>query len=183
MRFLATLLIAAVILGAVGWAQFAMTHNIHVDVSRNVDHHGGDVGALSDAADYAIEITPTFDADRDPFAVQLTTDAVAPLLVVRCAGKVVLQRDRDVKRGVVIKVGPVTLAGDTAELFIEASPAEDESVQACGLRLKVLRQDGALCEDRTIWTEGQGASLSQTVQVSLKPQLQRLNRGGGDSSP
>ena len=54
MRFLATLLIAAVILGAVGWAQFAMTHNIHVDVSRNVYHHGGAVGALSDAADYAI---------------------------------------------------------------------------------------------------------------------------------
>jgi hypothetical protein len=181
-RFLATLLIAVAILGAVGWAQFSMTHGIHIDPNRNVEHHGDDAAMAGDAF-YSIEITPTFDAAKDPFAVQLTADSVEPILVVRCGGRVLLQRSQDVQRGVVIAVGPVKLPGDSAELSVDVSPAGDESLRACGLRLKVVRGDGALCDDQTLWTEGQGGVLSQTVQLSLKPRLQRLNRGGKSGAP
>ena len=76
-------------------------------------------------------------------------------------------------------VESVSLAGTSTQLFIQASPSGQEADKPCGVRVRVVRADGAICDDQTIWSEGGGALLAQTVDVSLEPVLERLDRGLG----
>jgi len=180
-RFLAALLIAAAILGTVGISQHMLTRRVRFDVTR--DAHGHAPVEPSAFQHYRLEFTPTFDAVTDPFAVRLDASEEAPRLLVQYAGEALIRLDRDWRRGEVVALDSATFAGTDAELVVQASPSGDDSTRSCGLRVRVIREDGVLCDDQTLWTEGGGAALLQSVMVSLEPILEQLDRGLGEGAP
>ncbi len=183
MRFLAALLIAAVILGAVAVSQHRLTHRVQFDVTREADGHGHDESEAGESWLYRIELTPTFDAVTDPFAVRLAAEDEVPRLLVRHAGQDLLRLTRDLHRGEIVALESVALKGDDAELLIQASPSGADAVRSCGLRVRVIREDGVQCDDQTVWSEGGGSAVVQAVRVSLAPILEQLDRGLGEGAP
>lgn len=183
MRFLAALLIAALILGSVGISQHMLTRRVHFDVTRDADGHGNAPAESDSTWRYRLEFTPTFDAAVDPFAVRLDAADESPRLLVRYAGEALVRLERDWRRGEVEALDSVAFSGTDAELLVQASPSEAESVRSCGLRVRVLREDGVLCDDQTLWTEGGGAALVHTVSINLEPILEQLDRGLGEGAP
>ena len=182
MRFLAALSIAAVILGAVAFSQHRLTHRVQFDVTREADGHGHDESEAGASWRYRLEFTPTFDAVTDPFAVRLAAEDEVPRLLVRHAGQDLLRVTRDLHRGEIVALEAVPLKGGDAELLIQASPSSAEAARSCGLRVRVIREDGVLCDDQTLWSEG-GAAVVQAVWVSLAPILEQLDRGLGEGAP
>jgi len=178
-RFLAALAIAAAILGAVGRAQRVLTQRVRFDVTRDAHDHHHEEPQAGETWHYRIELTPTFEAASDPFAIRTDAAEGVPRLLVRHAGQDLLRLARDWSRGQVVVVESVSLAGTSTQLFIQASPSGQEADKPCGVRVRVVRADGAICDDQTIWSEGGGALLAQTVDVSLEPVLERLDRGLG----
>jgi hypothetical protein len=180
MRFLFALLIAVALLGAVAWTQRALTRQVRFDVTRDVDGHAPAAGAGA-AHTYRVDVMPAFDAVRDPFAVSVDQEAETPRLVIRQAGAVLLQRTEDMARGETVSIDGLALAGKRVELFVEAVPSEDDARFPCALRLRVFRDDGALCDDVTLWSAGGGLPVSGTIVGNLEPDRAFLDRGlGGD---
>ncbi len=183
MRFLAALALAAVILGGVGFSQHMLTQRVRFDVTREAHGHGEAQPESGKGWGYRVELTSTFDAAADPFAVRVDAADDVPRLLVRHAGQELLRLSQDWHRGQMVAIPSVALEGRHAELFVQASPSAAEAAQSCGVRVRVIREDGALCDDQTIWTEGGGAVLAQAVRVSLDPVLERLDRGLGEGPP
>lgn len=113
-------------------------------------------------ADYRAELTPTFAAAPDPFALRLESASAPPALTVRLNGIEVLRRDEVVTAGEALNLGPLAplLAGEN-ELFIEAAPPGEAALQAHALRVRIYR-GAALMSEETLWSEP-GAALSGAV--------------------
>jgi hypothetical protein len=181
-RFVAALAIAAAILGAVGWSQFALTRSVKIDVAREAHGHKSDGVRESAPLNYRLELTPTFDAAVDPFAVRAGPEDDAPRLLVRYAGADLLRSSDDLRRGEPVVLESVELRGALAELFVQASPSEEDARRACGLRVRLIREDGIECDDQTVWADA-GTPLSVALRVKLTPTLARLDRGLGGTGP
>ncbi len=182
MRFLTALIIAALILGAVGWSQHALTNRVRFDVTREAHSHEKSTNDGEPRWSYRIELTTTFDAVDDPFALRSSDVAKSARLILRYSGSDLLRRESDLHRGDSILTEPIDLPGEEVELFVQATPSPQEALKACGLRVRLILEDGAVCHDQTVWTDGGGLSLAATINVSLKPVLAQLDRGLGDSS-
>ena len=183
MRFLATILIAASLLGAVAWCQFSLTREVRVDVTRGAEGHGGHAHRPDSDGIFRLEITPTFSAGDDPFAVRLDPAAATPRVQVRHGDRLVLNHTADVRRHERIVVEDVTFPGDRVELFVQATPAPADARHTCALRLRLFTADGAMCDDVTLWSEGGGQNVAGTVTLGLHPRLRTLDRGLGKEGP
>lgn len=115
---------------------------------------------------YSVEVTPTFSAEPDPFALVSDRDAAAALTVT-LRGREILARNDDVRPGVPILVDDIEglVAGDN-ELLLEASPPNSEADQRHFVQLRVLK-DGLPAAEETFWSEG-GATVSGTLHFSLR---------------
>lgn len=118
-------------------------------------------------AGYRLELTPTFAAAPDPFALQLDTSAARAALVVKLNGEEVLRRAEQVTAGEVIVVDalPPVRVGEN-EVFVEAAPPGEEALQSHALRVRVLHGAQQVAEE-TLWTEA-GASLSAGLRFEVK---------------
>lgn len=117
-------------------------------------------------SDYVLEITPTFGAEADPFALRDEDQAPATLLV-RLGGVDVLREARPLARGETLRIEPLTgLQAGRNELFIEASPSFEESHLAHALRVKLLLS-GVVQLDRTLWGEA-GTKVTGTVEFLIE---------------
>lgn len=114
------------------------------------------------SGDYRLELTPTFAAAPDPFALRLEAGSAPPALTVRLNGVEVLRRDSELAAGEALHLDPLAplLSGEN-ELFIEASPTGEAALQAHALRVRVYRGT-SLVTERTLWSEP-GANLSGAV--------------------
>jgi hypothetical protein len=158
MRFLLVVTIWLVIVGGL-WSYID-----HRDQNRREQVIAAVPVDLSVEARFAIEITPTFSAEEDPFALT-TTDTSAPLLEVKLNGSEIDLDAEEVLRGKTIRQENVkgVLSGHN-EIYVAASPPLAESTLEHGIRVKLF-DDSGLLVDQTVWAEN-GAVVSGTVTFS-----------------
>jgi hypothetical protein len=175
MRFIYTIAVSILLLGSVGLCQYLMTRSINVSLAREVHQH--DHPSLQvESASYTLRLTPAFDATRDPFALSTGPTSDAPRIVIRHGTNTLLASNRDVRRGVPLTLTNLAFTGNSVELHVEATPSAEEARRPVPLRVELFR-DAATCADQTIWSHGDGHNLSATVQLSLQPRLDKLDRG------
>ena len=123
---------------------------------------------LSVSGNFAIEITPTFSTEQDPFALTTSQTETQPVDISLNGSPLVLPT-QEIVRGEMIRLDsvPGVLAGHN-EIYLSASPPLSENNLEQGVRIKVY-EDSTLLVDDTVWAE-QGALVSGTVSFSLKRQ-------------
>jgi hypothetical protein len=180
MRFVAVMLICAGLLGSVAWCQFMLTREVRVDITREANGHAEHAPAESAGGVFRLELTPTFNAADDPFAVRTDPSQATSRLRVSRGDTVVLDHTRDLRRHESIVAGDLAFTGQEVELFVRATPAADEAAHSCAVRLRLFNSQGALCDDVTLWSQGGGRAVAGTVTLRLEPRLESLDRGLGE---
>lgn len=116
--------------------------------------------------EYSLELTPTFNIEKDPFALQLD-DRQAAALEVRINGVLVEVGEEPIQRGKVLRLEQVKhLVLGSNELHLKGSPPAIESGVDHGIRVRLLQAGGEIV-DKTIWSS-QGALVSGTVSFHLE---------------
>ena len=115
---------------------------------------------------FAIEITPTFSIEEDPFALTTTDSPLLPI-ELKLNGIGITFDTENVMRGKTIRLENVTgmLAGHN-EIYINASPPMSENLLEHGMRVKFF-EDSDIVVDETVWGT-QGALVSGTVSFSYQ---------------
>jgi hypothetical protein len=181
MRFIAAILIAAALLGSVMLCQGIVSGTIEFKLARET--HGQDEQQVSDdqteqESTYRLVLTPAFSAVEDPFALRLDESAETPRVLVRYEGEVLFSTSKDVRTGESVSA-EAPFSGERAAVHIEATPGPEDAARPCALRVQVFR-DNVLCDDRTLWSEGQGQAISGELSLSLQPIRATLDRGLGE---
>ena len=157
MRFLLVVIIWVVIVGGL-WSYIADrdTKRQQIVAATPMD--------LSVEGQFAIEVTPTFSTEEDPFALT-TSDSIVSPLTVKLNGMTVDSHSQEVLRGKTIRIEDVSgvLSGHN-EIYVTASPPMSENTLEHGVRVK-LYENSALVVDQTVWAD-QGALVSGTVSFS-----------------
>ena len=116
---------------------------------------------------YRLEITTSFDAEPDPFALDIDDTANPSALLVQLGGEEILRREEGVKAGSSIVVSPIEgLTVGRNEFYIEASPPLDLAERSHAVRVRVFRDETALL-DRTFWTEP-GVRLATAFEIDIQ---------------
>ena len=113
---------------------------------------------------FAVEITPTFSTEEDPFALTSGDNSEAPF-EVRLNGMALDIAFTQLQRGETIRRDDVTgvLDGHNA-IYVMASPPMSESAMEHGIRIKFY-QDNIPLVDTTVWAD-QGALVSGTISFN-----------------
>ena len=114
---------------------------------------------------YAIEITPTFSLEEDPFALRTDSGTEAPL-ELRLNGRLLPVPVENLRRGRPLKiegVEGVVVGGN--EIHIKASPPTGEGELDNCVRLRLF-EEGVAVADATVWGS-QGALVSGTVPFTI----------------
>jgi hypothetical protein len=113
--------------------------------------------------DFSVEITLTFDAGPDAFAID---PATAPSLVLLLRGQEILRRQDTIAAGQPLIVQDVQgLVSGGNEFYLSATPADTQSSLARAARVRILRS-GTPLADETLWSEP-----SETVQGTIVVQI------------
>jgi len=119
----------------------------------------------------ALEITPSFRAEPDPFALRDDTERTASALTIRVNGKEALRVTDRTEPGRVIRVEPVPgLIRGENEIYLEVNPPLSAGTGSHAVRVRVL-QDGRKLQDRTFWSEP-GSRIVETFRVKTVPEPQ-----------
>lgn len=127
---------------------------------------------------YALEITPSFAAEPDPFALRADRETEAPAVVLMVNGKEVLRIVQRIEPGIPIRVEPVPglVQGDN-EFSIEANPPLTATRMAHAVRVRLLHDERTIAE-RSFWSEP-GSRIAETFQINViaEPRVGEHNRG------
>lgn len=160
MRFILTALIWLVLIGG-------LSFYIYQRDARIIPRAQAKVAVEVAAAGYLLEVTPTFGAEPDPFALQDDGQAPATLLV-RLGGQDIYRGEQPLARAEVLRIEQVSgLVEGKNELYFEASPPFEEAHLSHALRVRLLR-DGVEQLDQTLWADA-GGKVSGTVIFTLEP--------------
>ncbi len=159
MRFFLTILIWIVIIG--GLFVYSRQRN-SIEAGIQIQNP-----ATREAVDvYALQITPTFSIEKDPFALQ-TEEEAASGVELRLNGASLSVTAENLQRGIPWKLENVAgvVVGNN-EIYVQASPPLFESHQEHGVRVQLLKS-GTVIVDRTIWSN-QGSLVSGTIHFQVK---------------
>lgn len=114
---------------------------------------------------YALEVTPSFSAEPDPFA--LDSDAGgASALRVRLNGEDVLVLTETVEGGRPQRVESLKgVVIGSNEFYVEANPPLDFGDRACAVRVRLFEGDVPLA-DETLWSDA-GIRIASTFTVNV----------------
>ena len=157
MRFFLVGIIWIVIVGGL-WSYIS-----HRDARRELIVAGTPIDMTVEGS-FALEITPTFSSEDDPFALT-TSDGDASPFEVRLNGVPLDIASTLLRRGETIRHDNVTgvLSGHNA-IYVTASPPMSENRLEHGIRIKFY-QDTTSLVDATVWAD-QGALVSGTVSFN-----------------
>jgi hypothetical protein len=154
MRPLLTLILVGVILGGM---QVYMTFRPQPEASSTP-------AELLASGVFQLEITLTFAAGADPFALDVSD---APSLLVSFRGQDLLRVSQEIEAGETVRVdqidGVVTGAN---EFFVQASPRDQQATAARAIRVRVL-QDGNPVAEESLWAEP-GELVEGVVAVDVR---------------
>lgn len=125
-----------------------------------------EVTSVAAGHDYSIRATPTFSAEKDPFALEEDSEGSIPIEIHLNGVRLPVNADT-LGRGEQIGWDSVkgVLVGQN-EIYVKASPPVAESHLDHGVRLVVL-QDQILIADKTIWGT-KGALVSGTFIFAVE---------------
>ena len=157
MRFLLVVTIWVVIVGGL-WSYITQRDHRREQVIAVVPVD------LSVEGRFAIEITPTFSVEEDPFALT-TADTSPPPLKIKLNGSEIAVDANEILRGKTIRQENVegVLSGHN-EIYVSASPPLAENTLEHGIRVKLFDEIDLLV-DQTVWA-AQGAIVSGTISFS-----------------
>ena len=164
MRFFLVFIIWVVIVGGL-WGYIANRD------ARRLEAAPVAIADLSIEGEFAIELTPTFSTEEDPFALT-TTKTNAPPLELKLNGTQLSLPTQEILRGETIRLETISgmLAGHN-EIYVNASPPFSESTLEHGIRIRVLENEVSIA-DETIWA-GQGALVSGTISFSHRKEKEK----------
>jgi hypothetical protein len=173
-RFLLTGLVTALLLGGVALTQRAVTRG--TDFSPHSDDHSDET--VQETQELLLRITPAFDAREDLFALRTGTEHSPNRIRIRSKDRDLFTFRQDVARGTALLSEPLRLSGDTVSLHIEATPSPEEARNPCALRVELLTAEHRLlCDEITLWSDGNGGLVQGEVRFNLSPQRLKLDRG------
>ena len=157
MRFLLVIIIWVVIVGGL-WSYVSYRDGQRLQATTREPIN------LEVEGKFAIEITPTFSTEKDPFALTTTAEAPSSLQIKLNGMELSLETD-ELLRGQTVRLDNVSgmLAGHN-EIYINATPPLSESSLEHGIRLKLF-ENNAIVVDKTLWAS-QGALVSGTISFS-----------------
>ena len=157
MRFFLVIIIWVVIVGGLwGYISNRDTRRLQTAPAAIVDR--------SIEGQFAIEVTPTFSTEKDPFALT-TTETTVPQLEIKLNGTMLSLPTQEILRGETIRLEKISgmLAGQN-EIYVSASPPFSEATLEHGVRIRVFEDEVSIA-DETIWA-GQGALVSGTISFT-----------------
>jgi hypothetical protein len=117
------------------------------------------------AGRFDVEVTLTFDAGPDAFALDTTS---APSLLVQLRGRDVLRRTEPIGAGSQIVAESVAgIVVGANEFFVQATPQDTTALAARAVRVRVLR-DGHPLSDASLWSEP-GDVVQGSIVVDVPP--------------
>jgi hypothetical protein len=159
MRILVTAIIWVVFIGGL---TLYMKHRGSVDYSADNFHDFKLVEKV-----YALEVTPSFVLESDPFALTMERQNSSPVLMVRLGGHEILKVQGPLTTSDTFKVEIMHgLTAGKNEIYVEASPPLDHFLTQNALRVRII-ENGYTLAEKTIWSPP-GAKVSGTFQFTLK---------------
>jgi len=161
-RFILVALIWILCVGGVAFYMHAR------DADRETRTAGTAVAPESAKARYKLELTLTFDAQPDPFALS-TDDSQSPSVAsvrINDTPAAVLTEGTAPGEPWVKEDIPGIVVG-TNELFLEATPPLEDPGIRHGIRVRLL-ENGQTVADRTFWNEG-GSKVTGTLRFEIAP--------------
>ena len=175
LRFLVVACVAVLMLGGVALCQWSLTRQVDFQLTRDTGHDADHEDEV--AGPVELVLTPTFSAVDDPFALR-SPGGDTPRLQVWHEDTLLLRHMTDLRAGEFVRLPGVDLGREQASLRVEATPAPEEALHPCALRVEIFK-DGVRCDDQTIWSHGGGTPLAAVLTVQLTPRLRTLDRGLG----
>ena len=127
-------------------------------------HSHRELQVIEAPGEYAVDLTISFDAGQDEFALDVSEDATS--LLVQMNGKEVVRRSGEVYANEspirVESIEGVTVG--TNEFFVQAAPIDLASGANC-VRVRILRDDAVVATE-TIWSEP-GEIVQGTVRLEV----------------
>jgi hypothetical protein len=159
MRIFVTIIVWVVFIGGL---TLYMNHRGSADYSANNFHEF----KLPEKV-YALEVTPSFVLESDPFALNIDSRKGSPALLVRLGEHIILKVDDPLTSYETYKVEPLhgLIIGEN-EIYIEASPPLNHISTQNALRIQIIKNGYPLAE-KTIWSPP-GSKVSGTFQFTLK---------------
>jgi hypothetical protein len=154
------LVVAAVVwMAMVGGLALFMNHRVAVAPAQRLD--------LREAAGvFRLEVTPSFEAQPDPFALVTEEGGRPAALRVLLNGAEVVRLDETVAGGGAVVVEPVPgLTEGRNEFFVEANPPVEHADKSHAVRVRLSR-DGKPLADQTFWSEP-GIRLTASFETNL----------------
>lgn len=150
MRPLLVLLFALAIFGALA------AYERFVDTLPQRNHAAEEAPAA--AGKFSLELTLSFDAAKDDFALE-----DEPAAVVRMAGQDLIRADQPVTAGQPLRADDLSgiVSGRNA-FFVRAAPAQDFISRPCAARLRIFRDDAVIGEN-TLWSPPGGLVEGEVV--------------------
>lgn len=108
------------------------------------------------SAVYSLAVTPTFQAEPDPFALQVSDTEAAPALVVRMADTDLLRITDHVEAGRTLQIDTLPdIKVGLNEVYIEGSPPTSLAGQRHAILVELLR-DGVCIQQESLWSAAGG---------------------------
>jgi hypothetical protein len=121
----------------------------------------------SSQGSFALDITLSFTAETDTFAVRPDKDDKPATLLVRANGEEILRRDGEVPAGIPVSIEQVKkLFEGVNELYVESSTPSGQADQAHAIRVRVFR-DGKELTERTFWSQP-SMKVSAAFSIDLR---------------
>lgn len=157
MRPLSVLLLSIALLLGMNWFLGLNPAGDHAHAHRELQ-------VIEAPGDFAVDLTVSFDAGPDEFALDLSDDS--PSLILQLNGKEIMSRSGSVSASEspfrIDSVEGISIGAN--DFFIQASPKNLASAGNC-VRVRVLR-DNAAVADKTIWSV-QGEIVQGTVRLEV----------------
>lgn len=119
------------------------------------------------AASVTIEVTATFSAEKDPFALDVPGGSESSPLILRLGDLTLIENADALKPGIPFIAGPLkSLKAGSRELYIEASPPIENGARHHALRIRIFGQ-GRLIAEKTFWAEP-GGKITGVLPFNLK---------------
>ena len=116
---------------------------------------------------YALELTPSFVPESDPFALNLDNQNTTSPLIVKLGDREIFRISAPPDTVEYYRIEPLThLHFGKNEIFVEASPPAGDYFTSNALRIRLMENGHPLAE-KTIWSPP-GAKISGTFQFNLK---------------
>jgi hypothetical protein len=142
MRIFATIFIWIIFIGGL---TLYMKHRGSVDYSNDIFHERKPVEKV-----YALELTPSFNLEPDPFALSMNNSHKSIALLVRLGENEILKVDDPVAGSETFLVEPLDgLVVGKNEIYVEANPPLNNLSNA--LRIRIIENGQSLAE-KTIWS-------------------------------